>query len=75
MVDKIKRDTELNWKKAVNFIPKNKEVIIYDCENITKIKIGDGITKINDLKFTSDEVVPISKNSIVEDEILIVGDN
>ena len=55
MIDKIKRDTEQNWKKAINFIPKKDEVIIYDCKDTTRIKIGDGISRINDLKFANDD--------------------
>lgn len=44
-----KHDTEANWKKATNFVPLKGELIIYD--DLNKIKIGDGITKVNDLKF------------------------
>lgn len=46
-----KHDTEANWKKATNFIPLKGEIIIYD--DLNKIKIGDGSTKINDLKFST----------------------
>lgn len=46
-----KHDTEANWKKATNFIPLKGEIIIYD--DLNKIKIGDGTTKVNDLKFTT----------------------
>lgn len=45
-------------KKAVNFIPLPGELILYDgiIENgqykvLPRFKIGDGITKINDLPF------------------------
>lgn len=51
MKDIIKRDTEINWNKAVNFIPKLKEVVIYDCEDGPKVKIGDGIHRITELSF------------------------
>lgn len=44
-----KHDTEANWKKATNFVPLKGELIIYD--DLNKIKIGDGTTKVNDLKF------------------------
>ena len=44
-----KHDTEANWKKATNFVPLKGEIIVYD--DLNKIKIGDGSTKINDLKF------------------------
>lgn len=45
-----KHDTEANWKKATNFVPLKGEIIIYD--DLNKIKIGDGSTKINDLAFS-----------------------
>lgn len=72
MVDKIKRDTELNWEKAKNFIPKKDEVIIYDCATATKIKIGDGITKVNDLEF-AEEVIPSLNAQYITDETIILG--
>lgn len=49
-----KHDTETNWLKAVNFIPKQGELIIYDSDEnypYQRVKIGDGITSINDLPF------------------------
>lgn len=54
----IKHDTEENWNKAVNFIPQDGEMIMYDgiLENgkyvqQPKFKIGDGKTKVKDLDF------------------------
>ena len=76
MVDKVKRDTETNWKKAINFIPKKDEVIIYDCEDKTRIKIGDGVTKVNDLLFAEEEpIVPILNINRIEDETIIMERN
>ena len=49
-----KHDTEANWNKAVNFIPKIGEIIVYDIDknyNYPRIKIGDGIKTITNLKF------------------------
>ena len=49
-----KHDIEANWKKAKNFIPRKNEIIIYDpdAEHIEpRIKIGNGITHVNDLPF------------------------
>lgn len=46
-----KHDSSANWAKATNFIPLKGEIIIYD--DLNKIKIGDGTTKINDLDFSS----------------------
>lgn len=52
MKDTIKREKERDWAKAVRFIPKLNEVIIYDCEDgTTKFKLGDGITRVTDLAF------------------------
>lgn len=46
----IKKDTSINWSKAKNFIPKENEIIVYtDLRH--SIKIGDGITKVNELPF------------------------
>ena len=49
-----KHDTEENWIKATNFIPKQGEIIVYDIDNnhnYERIKIGDGTTKVNTLPF------------------------
>ena len=50
-----KHDIEANWIKAVNFTPLAGEIIVYDKDdthNYTRVKIGDGTTKINNLPFT-----------------------
>jgi hypothetical protein len=52
-----KHDTEANWKKAKNFIPKKGEIIVYDADEFTdhqRLKIGDGITVVSDLPFYLD---------------------
>ena len=49
-----KHDTEVNWNKAENFIPKAAEIIVYDRDenyNYERFKIGDGVTLVNDLPF------------------------
>lgn len=46
-----KHDSSANWAKATNFIPLKGEIIIYD--DLKKIKIGDGKTKVEDLDFSS----------------------
>lgn len=61
----VKKDTSENWEKAKNFIPKNNEIIIYtDVPNGTKI--GNGITKVNDLPFTD-----INEYEVKEDTLVI----
>ena len=49
-----KHDTEANWKKAINFVPLKGEIIVYD--DLKKIKIGDGVTKVGNLAFINDNV-------------------
>lgn len=49
-----KHDTEENWNKATNFIPKKGEVIIYDPDGThtySRQKVGDGTKNINELPF------------------------
>ena len=56
-----KHDTEANWSKAVNFIPKQGELIVYDKDSIydyERFKIGDGITNVNDLPFATYKSIP-----------------
>lgn len=51
-----KHDTEANWQKAENFVPLIGEIIVYDPDTInenSRIKIGDGITKLSALDFFS----------------------
>ena len=50
-----KHDTEANWEKATNFVPLKGEIIVYD--DLNKIKIGDGNTKINDLDFFASAII------------------
>ena len=54
----LKHDIAANWEKAINFIPKADELILYDgvMENgvyieVPRLKQGDGKTKLNDLPF------------------------
>ena len=68
-----KHDIEANWLKAVNFSPKEGEIIIYDAEvessvipegrteRITypRAKVGDGTSNVNDLPFITDYVLDI----------------
>ena len=53
----LTHDTEENWKKAINFIPKKGEIIVYDADDkvdYQRLKIGDGITVVSDLPFYKD---------------------
>lgn len=59
-----KHDSETNWNKATNFIPKAGEIIIYDADKThtePRIKIGDGANVVGNLPFfvpylTNDEI-------------------
>ena len=49
-----KHDIEVNWNKAINFIPKAGEIIIYDADekyNYSRIKVGDGVKSVINLSF------------------------
>lgn len=67
----LKNDTEANWKKAINFTPKKGEIIIYNIDeshNSPRIKIGDGVTNVN-------ELVCLSTSSNVSASEFIVSTN
>lgn len=58
-----KVETPEDWEKAKNFIPKKDQIIIYDGikENghyvtLPRLKIGDGVTKVNDLPFAPNTI-------------------
>lgn len=65
-----KHETEANWKKAVNFIPEKAEHIVYDIDethDYERLKIGDGVTPVNDLPFI-DETLIIPSTNVVHGE-------
>ena len=49
----LKSDTTENWKKAVNYIPKLNEIIIYIDMDPVGIKIGNDVDKVSELKFAN----------------------
>lgn len=54
----VKVDSELNWKKAINYIPDSFTIIVYTYDNKSpKVKIGDGIHNVNDLPFLSNKEI------------------
>lgn len=62
-----KHDTEANWNKAVNFIPLEGELIIYDADNnydYPRMKVGDGKTTVSALPFADTIVNGEGANSI-----------
>ena len=51
-----KHDIEANWLKAENFTPLQGELIVYDVDenySYERIKMGDGVTNVNELPFIS----------------------
>jgi len=64
-----KHDIEANWQLAINFTPMKGELIVYDVDenySYERIKIGDGVTNVNDIPFchdaiTTDEIDEICK--------------
>lgn len=65
----MKREKETDWAKAINFIPKDREIIVYDCLNgDIKFKIGDGKTNVNDLPFTDDNLFTVLDGTFVVGE-------
>jgi hypothetical protein len=54
-----KHDVQAHWELAINFVPKQGEIIIYDIDenyNYERFKIGDGIHTINDLPFADETI-------------------
>lgn len=69
-----KGDIEANWKKAVGFIPLDKEIIIYkpdETHSAARFKVGDGKTEVNDLPFSGTDMEAISELIDEKGDILI----
>ena len=81
-----KHDIEANWIKAVNFIPKAGEIIIYDAEtaesalpdgrtepiSYPRVKYGDGVSYVENLPF-SFELATDNEiiNMLAEEDMLV----
>lgn len=68
-----KHDIEANWKLATNFSPLLGEIIIYDADEncaYDRIKIGDGVTNVNELPFIQLDVNFLQQE---ENDVLILG--
>ena len=73
----LKHDLAVNWAKAVNFVPKFDELILYDgvMENgvyveLPRLKRGDGKTKLNDLPFLETDTSESEINYLYYDDTL-----
>ena len=67
-----KHDTEENWNKATNFIPKQGEIIVYDIDSshsYERIKIGDGMTDVISLPYVSETVVDAELSATSENPV------
>ena len=70
----LKNDTETNWNKAVNFIPKQGEIIIYSADDshpYSRLKVGDGTTTVIGLPFIDAGTI----NGEVLADVIITGAN
>ena len=59
-----KHDTQENWDKAENFIPKIGEIIVYDTDSnysYPRIKIGNASNNVKTLPFVFE---PVTRNDI-----------
>ena len=73
-----KHDTEANWNKATNFIPKQAEIIVYDVDDnyfYERIKIGDGVTPVTNLPFYLIEEVSDLIESLANETLTLEWDN
>ena len=67
-----KHDTEENWNKATNFIPKQGEIIVYDIDSshsYERIKVGDGTTNVNSLPYMGEITVDAELSATSENPV------
>lgn len=74
-----KHDTESNWDKATNFIPKKGEIIVYEADDnaVPYLKVGNGTKTVTELPYVSnkntDEAIEqLKNNDVFKDEDLIL---
>ena len=68
-----KHDSETNWNRATNFVPKQGELIVYDTDtnhSYARVKIGDGTTNVRSLPFFDIDVDSTTLNSRIK-EVLV----
>ena len=68
-----KHDSETNWNRATNFVPKQGELIVYDTDtnhSYARVKIGDGTTNVSSLPFFDIDVDSTTLNSMIK-EVLV----
>ena len=61
----IKVDRAENWAKAVNYTPDKFTILVFEYEGCSpRIKIGDGIHRVNDLPF-------LNNSEVIEDTLVL----
>jgi hypothetical protein len=73
-----KHDVAANWDLAINFIPKQGELIIYDVDSTCsyeRFKIGDGVTSVSNLPFASVGQNVAGKEYLLGTSTLTAGEN
>ena len=69
----LKNDTEAHWDLAVNFVPKEGEVIIYSADDthpFSRLKVGNGSTTVNRLDY-----IPNRGNILIYTDKETLNDN
>ena len=63
----VKVDSAENWAKATKYIPDLFTICIYTYDNnkSPKIKMGDGVTLVNNLPF-------LTNREVIEDDTLVL---
>ena len=72
-----KHDTEENWNKATNFIPRQGEIIVYDVDathTYERFKIGDGVSNVNTLPFVVSSITNAEIDTICGTTIQLAED-
>ena len=69
-----KHDIEANWNKAVNFIPKAGEIIVYEVDDNhdgPRFKVGNGKDTITNLPFSASKYKYITED--VENDTVTIA--
>lgn len=63
----VKVDSAENWAKAIKYVPDVFTICVYtyDDDRSPKIKMGDGVTLVNNLPF-------LTNREVIEDDTLVL---
>lgn len=79
----MKHDITINWEKAINFIPKAGEIIVYDDyfvetsedgQKLPGFKVGDGTHNVNSLPFVDKRIVAHLNDTTVHYKLTYLED-